>query len=572
MSSNNYFSTAGPEKQGELIHRFMEIYKSNPKIHGCGLKEGMTFDNNNDKWKPKITTEKKEAKEEEWELHLSGERFLGLGPPLDNATCWWACIDVDQIRGVKYEVDYGEEMGKLKQSGLPLVADRSKNNGIHLKIFFTEPVPCDIVRKVLWKWAAQLGYAGQEIFPKQFSELGPEDYPNWVFMPYGPTWGEFGEQCGMTETGNAITMEEYLIQAEKKRISLADFTKYLKDDSTTNRAQSNQTNYKSNGLFVPERATVEDTFKGGPPCLMTLAKMKVHSGSQHSFLFECGTFLKKKYPDNWSEAMKWINMVVLVPPGDTDKLKEIIDDHRKHVGPHAYEFRCHDQPMESYCYSMLCARAPYGVGNGKNKPDFYELGLSYINRVPRIWTANVGGKRVSLSTHELFNVNSFREKCAEYGADFPSRMKAADWDLIVRKAIENATSVEPTEVMKTDAFELEMLQTFFDTNIFNSVRSMGEEYLNGGGRNDDSVRMIQSEGQIYWKWLKLQRFCRLKYKDSDVDRLRWYVENRCKYHGKERGAGTRAWYRCTYSIGFDMFDEEIVGHWLNPDREEKDGE
>jgi hypothetical protein len=570
MSSNNDFSTASPQKQAELIHRFMDLYKSNPRVHGSAIKEGMTFDDNNNKWKPKTSTERREATEKEWLRHLKGERFLGLGPPLDNATAWWACIDIDQIRGVRYEVDYGEEMTKLKQSGLPLVPDRSKSSGFHLKVFFTEPVPCDIIRKVLWKWAAQLGYAGSEIFPKQFTELGPDDFPNWVFMPYGPTWNEFAEQCGMTELGQAITIEDYLFQAEKKRISLAEFCRYLKDEDATNRAQSDKTNYKSNGLFVAERATIEDTFKGGPPCLMMLAKLKVHSGQQHDFLFECGTFLKKKYPDNWPEAMQWVNVTILVPPGDTEKLNEIIKDHRKHIGAYAYEYRCHVQPMESYCYSTACSRLPYGVGNGKNKPDFYELGLSYVNRVPRIYFANVGDKRISLDAAILMNINAFRVKCVENGADFPDRKKGPEWDLIVRKAIENATMVEPTEVMRTDAHELEIIQTFFDITVYNSVRSGGEEYLTGGGRNDDPIRVIVSEKQFYFKWLKLQRFCRLKYRDTDVERLRTYVENHCTYHGKERGSGTRLWYRCTYSIPFDRFDEEVVDHWLNPDREDKD--
>ena len=550
----------------------MNIYKSNPRLHGSAFKNGMTFDDNNNKWKPKATTEKEAWGEKEWMQHLKGERFLGLGPPLDNATAWWACIDVDQIKGVRYEVDYGEEMAKLKQSGLPLVPDRSKNSGFHLKVFFTEPVPCDVIRKVLWKWAAQLGYAGSEIFPKQFAELGPDDWPNWVFMPYGPTWDEFAEQCGMNESGNAITMEEYLAQAEKNKISLEEFKSHLKDDTSTNRGEGTRTNQKSNGLFVSERATVEDTFKGGPPCLMTIAKIKCYSGQQHDFLFECGTFLKKKYPDNWPEAMQWVNMNILVPPGDPTKLDDIIKDHKKHTGQHAYEYRCHVQPMESYCYSIACQRLPYGVGNGKNKPDFYELGLSYVNRVPRIFSANVGNKRVPLLSKELMNVNAFREKCVEHGASFPDRKKGSDWDLIVRHAIENATVVEPTDVMRTNAQELEILQTFFDTNIIHMVRARGEEFLNGKGKDDDTVRINKIDRQVYFKWLPLQRFCHRMYRDGDADRLRKYIENECTYHGKERGSGTRKWYRCSHSIPFDKFDEVVIDRWLDPDKEERDGE
>jgi len=566
MPSNDIFSTYAASRQAEIIARFMDIYKSNPKVYGLGLKEGMTFDDNNNKWKPKISTVTQEAKEKEWKQHLSGERFIGLGPPLDNATAWWACIDIDQIKGVKYEVDYGEEMAKLKQSGLPLVPDRSKNSGFHLKVFFTEPVPCDLIRKVLWKWAAQLGYAGSEIFPKQFSELGPDDFPNWVFMPYGPTWGEFAEQCGMNESGNAISIEEYLAQAEKKKVSLEEFKVYLKDDSATNRAEGAKTNYKSNGLFVTERATVEDTFKGGPPCLMTLAKIKVYSGQQHDFLFECGTFLKKKYPDNWPEAVRWVSVNILVPPGNTEKTEEIISDHKKHSGIHSYEYRCHVQPMESYCYSSACGRLPYGVGNGKNKPDFYELGLSYIDRFPRVWNANIGNKRVPLSSKELMNVGAFREKCVEFGADFPERKKAAEWDLIVRRAIDNATRVDPPEVMKTDAKELLIIEEWLGIHIISGVRRNYGEFMKGDW--GDIVRIREDEQRIYFKPKKLLRSVTLSRGIKDEEAVRTYIGNKLREH-KPGETGIREWFRYTNSIEFNQFNEETLQKWFNPDKEEE---
>jgi hypothetical protein len=211
---------------------------------------------------------------------------------------------------------------------------------------------------------------------------------------------------------------------------------------------------------------------------------------------------------------------------------------------------------------VACSRLPYGVGNGKNKPDFYELGLSYVNRVPRVWTANVGGKRVSLSTKELFNVNLFREKCAEYGAEFPNRMKATDWDLIVRRAIENATMVEPTDIMKTNANEVGIIQRFFGMHIPNSVRALGQEYLNGKGKPDDLVRIRDKEHRIYFKFEGFENFCRRAQfmSKQELQGFREYISEIGEWHDRTCSLGR--WYRSTYSLDMGLFNEETIKRWL----------
>jgi len=51
------------------------------------------------------------------------------------------------------------------------------------------------------------------------------------------------------------------------------------------------------------------------------------------------------------------------------------------------------------------------------------------------------------------------------------------------------------------------------------------------------------------------------YSDRDVKAMRTYVDNQCEQHSEGRGH----WWRFTYSISFDRFDEEEVSRWLNPE-------
>ena len=61
-------------------------------------------------------------------------------------------------------------------------------------------------------------------------------------------------------------------------------------------------------------ATVQDVFKGGPYCLSLLAQLDSFT-HHHNFLFMCTIFLKRKYPENWDEALRWVNYSVLRPAG-----------------------------------------------------------------------------------------------------------------------------------------------------------------------------------------------------------------------------------------------------------------
>ena len=83
-------------------------------------------------------------------------------------------------------------------------------------------------------------------------------------------------------------------------------------------------------------------------------------------------------------------------------------------------------------------------------------------------------------------------------------------------------------------------------------------------KNDDDkdvIRVKIDEARIYFKWKNLADFLRRRYRnESVVGEMRNFVNRECEEHIEGRGH----WWRYTWSIPFDTFDEEVMEKWLFP--------
>src|SRR5579859_5051062 len=79
-----------------------------------------------------------------WQEHLDGKRPLGIAPIRIDSSCLWGSIDIDQ-----YDIDLVEVVRRVEDAGLPLVPCRSKSGGLHLFMFFVEPVEAAAAQGVL---------------------------------------------------------------------------------------------------------------------------------------------------------------------------------------------------------------------------------------------------------------------------------------------------------------------------------------------------------------------------------------------------------------------------------------
>jgi hypothetical protein len=177
------------------------------------------FDNDKNKWELTVRTNEGPATLALWGQHLNSrgtDKFiLSVIPLLDDGTCWFACIDVDQ-----YDVNHVDICHHIKNLKLPLLPVVSKSQGLHLFVFFKEPVKAELIIPALRIWASRLGLKKFEIFP---TSSGEDRLTRAVSMPYGATWDVLPTQCALSlAVAGEIELEHCVIAIEKIRITAAE--------------------------------------------------------------------------------------------------------------------------------------------------------------------------------------------------------------------------------------------------------------------------------------------------------------------------------------------------------------
>jgi hypothetical protein len=550
MSFDTTFSTLSLEKQSHVLKDFASLFRGNERGYGVGEFRDARQREEDNKWTPgHVRWVWGAPGQEQIAAHLKGELLTGIGVLCDDGKCWFACLDIDEYD----EMDYKDVMQKIQATTLPLVVFRTKSGGLRICIFFSELIEATEVIPRMRKLAAILGYAGCEVFPKQTSlRVEKDDCPSWIYLPYGGTREIFAEQGAMNEGGNLMDIGEAVTYCMNRRLNRLNFFNLFAAEKAA------ETNGRRNGKKHPaglwvEESTKEDTinamFWDGPVCTWILARKGVGQGHRNNFLAHCATFLKKKY-ENWSAAIDWVNVNVLVPVGDLETLSNL----KKRWNGHAYEYQCHDEPMATFCDAHGCRLKRYGVGSDGGI-DYPELGMTIINTEPPTYMINAGEHRIDMSPAEIYGIRTFQIKFLEKRARMPTNLKQATHVNWINSLMDTATVVEPTHIMRANANELELLTSYFARYV--------PIWIRRGVPDDksDAIRVKEEERRIYFKWEKLAEYLRRAYKDSDVKSMRKFIDAKGQYHLSDRGH----WWRCTWSLSFDIFDEDDVSRWLHPD-------
>src|SRR6516225_11404109 len=150
------------------------------------------------KWKLKTTTDDGLATLTHWSQHLYRSYILSVIPLLSDGTCWFACIDYD-----KYELDYIKICHDIAALKFPLLPVVSKSAGLHLFVFFKEPVKAELVIPALHYWAARLGFEKKdyEVFP---TSAGEDKFTRAIWRlraerstsAFSPIWRGIGSSTG----------------------------------------------------------------------------------------------------------------------------------------------------------------------------------------------------------------------------------------------------------------------------------------------------------------------------------------------------------------------------------------
>jgi len=220
-----YSANGSGSKAQSAAERLFELFAGNQHRHVKNSGPPV-WDEEKHKWKLKTTTDDGPATLAHWSQHLYRSYILSVIPLLSDGTCWFACIDYD-----KYELDYIKICHDIDRSKFPLLPVISKSGGLHLFVFFKEPVRAELIVPALHYWAARLGFEKKdyEVFP---TSTGEDKSTRAISMPYGDRFVDaLPEQSALAGHGNRQLLENFLYLAEKMRITGAELPQIPKESA-----------------------------------------------------------------------------------------------------------------------------------------------------------------------------------------------------------------------------------------------------------------------------------------------------------------------------------------------------
>jgi hypothetical protein len=167
----------------------------------------------------------------EWREHLYGTTGLGIAPIKTDGTTKFACIDLDDHNSdpsAPPQFDQIDIVGRIRAKKLPLNIVLSKNGGLHLFVFFNEPVAAVMARRILRSWASALGFPNAEIFPKQ-DVVGADGRGSNLWMPYYGFFAgkELPCQVAINATGGQLLPDEFAAEAKHRTLTAKDWDVFL---------------------------------------------------------------------------------------------------------------------------------------------------------------------------------------------------------------------------------------------------------------------------------------------------------------------------------------------------------
>lgn len=350
------------------------------------------------------------------EGHLRGEMGIGVVPIKDDDTCSWAAIDIDN-HDTDEDLPLAEVAEKIALKKLPLIPCRSKSGGIHCYLFLEKPQPATRVRIFMTGWAALLGYAGSEVFPKQGrlteGKDGKKSLGNWINLPY--LGGESTMRYAYVD-GKKLSLIEFLDHAEKARIS----------------------EHKLRALSVVEHPDA-------PPCVQQMYAKGVAQGYRNEALYNIVVYLKKADPNGYPTKAAEANTSVFAKPLPRAESQRTVASAAR---PDC-TYRCNEEPIRSLCDRETCVTRKYGISSGDLErlntvdalPIFTDL-VKYMTEPVR-WEFKINGVTITnIGTIQLLDWRAMRELIADRLTRVVPMIKAQEWERILQPLMATARIIE----------------------------------------------------------------------------------------------------------------------------------
>jgi hypothetical protein len=189
----------------------------------------------------------------------------------------------------------------------------------------------------------------------------------------------------------------------------------------------------------------------------------------------------------------------------------------------------------------------------------YELYREDVN--PCRWYLAVNGSEpLRIAPGELSSQPRFRNWHFDHGLKPPNSTERYKFENMICRLYDTAIKYEKTlPFLETDAGIVENLVFFLDMHIPTLFRAKGMEFMKG--KIGDTVRVRDDYGRVYFKWKPMKRFWlrNLSAREAEVEMLKMFITERGGYQGEGEG---RDWFRCSYWLPLDLFDEETKTRWF----------
>ena len=390
------------------------------------------------KKKAKSWTEQRETTEEDWELHLTGKTGVGQSPILENNSCWWGAIDVDN-----YDIDIDEISNRFANK--PFFFCRTKSGGLHIYLFFSKTFSAPKVKVFLEELVLLMCLPPSfdkngkkqkyEVFPKQTKVPKGENHGNWLNMPYF-NCTDTTQYC--IYNGVKLSLEQFIEKVNENKIS--SFKKIL---DTFN-------------------------FSGAPPCLQDLLSCGVYSGSRDNFLLNSAIFFKQKFPDDWKEKLKNLNTKKIENPLSENEIEKIIKSSDKKD----YSYTCAE--LKVYCQKDVCYnKREYGKAASNDLLGLIE-GLTKIQTTPPVYRVEISGKEIELETEALLNYKIFKLRVFEVVDVMLPPLTNNSWEEILSTCIDDMKMIEaPEDATKKSTVESSIEDFFLQRSVKDNMDAIG---------------------------------------------------------------------------------------------------
>lgn len=406
-----------------VLDEFANLFRGNQRSYGRWLEE-----RGSNGVRGKNITEKGSYRHDNFREHLEGAGTgIGVVPILDDATCWWGCIDIDN-HGSKSDIDFGVLLERIDELKLPLVVCRSKGGGAHCYLFGVEPLRAGSVAKLMAKWAYDINaYSmatnGQvDIFPKQdrlaIGTDGERALGNYVNLPYY----------------NSSDTIRYGVGQGIGRLSLKAFLAA----SSISKVTQNQVNQMLNAGHSE-----------APPCIYSILNEGAPGlGNRNTTMYSVVVYLKKARPDTYRDDAIDLNHKIFDVPLDQAELKKVVNSASKRD----YRYKCKEDPLKSLCDSKTCLKRRFGISrseldamNAENDmPEFTNL-VKYIGDSNR-YTFDINGVTIKpIDNETLMRFIRIRDKVYHDLSILLPVISQKTWETTLMEMTANQRVVETPE-------------------------------------------------------------------------------------------------------------------------------